>query len=146
MSDFHQSTIMACEVAMLNPQLDMTTPVAIAEGFYSPQHWSSSPEMSPNYANSPIAGSPNSCAAQSPTSYHSPMMNAVHSPPMVASLSPAHSPMGHHGSPRHIVVKQETDYACAVTAESHLTAAALYGKPAPPELVPSNVFGNVEGE
>ena len=140
---------MACEVAMLNPQLDMNTPVAIAEGFYSPQHWSSA-DMSPqtgNYANSPIqaAGSPNSCAARSPSYGHSPVMAAHHSPNPVVSLSPVHSPpmLQHAGSPHHMTVKQEGEFACAVTEQQ---MAAVYGKPHPPELISSNVFPGAEGE
>ena len=132
---------MACEVAI--PQLDMAPPVAITDGFYSPQHWSSSPEMSPNYANSPLASSPISCAQSPPSSYqHSPVMAAVHSPPMAAALSPAHSPLSHHGSPAHVSIKQEGDFTCAMT-DSQLSAI-LGGKQAPPELVP--IFHNVEGK
>ena len=131
---------MACEVAVLNP-------VAITEGFYSPpQHWSSSPDMSPHYANSPVASSPTSCAQSPPSSLqHSPMMPAVHSPPMTANVSPVHSPVMHRGSPVHINVKQEAEFTCAMTDSQHFNAL-LSTKPAPPELVPVFNSVNIEGK
>ena len=133
-----------CEVAVLNPQIDMTTPGAIAEGFYSPQHWSNSPpEISPHYANSPIASSPISSAQSPPSSFqHSPMMPVVHSPQMCVG-SPVHSPLMHSGSPVHVNIKQEGEYNCS--GDSTL-CSILAARPAPPDLVPISVFNNIEGK
>lgn len=119
---------MACEVAVLAPQIDIGPPSMIPDGFYSPSHqWNQSPDMSSHYANSPIASSPGS-SAQSPPSMHSPMMPVVHSPPMM------HSPdqSMHRQSP--INVKQEMD--AFTSLESSLSLPSfLSSKPAPPELV-----------
>lgn len=122
-----------CDVAILNPPVDMTTCTvpSLVDGFFSPQSWSNSPsELSPpQYGGSPIASPP---SALSPTSslQHSPVMQ-----PSPNGSSPAHSPvMQQMGSPVH--VKREGEYSCS-------TLSALLSKPAgPPELVP--VFSGAE--
>ncbi len=119
-----------CDVAILNPTVDMT--VSMVDGFYNPHSWSNSP--SSHYGGSSIASPP---CAQSPNSsiQHSPVMPIVHSP--VGCGSPAHSPIMQQGSPIHVSVKREGGFSC-----SSLTA--LLTKPGPPELVP--VFGAAESK
>ena len=127
-----------CDVAVLNPTIDMTAPVTLTDGFYSSQNWSNSPpELSPHYGASPIASPP--CAQSPPSSLQqSPVMPVVHSPPMGTG-----SPIVQQVPPIVASVKREGEFSCA--AESSLSAL-LSAKTAPPELVPAtSVFNAAEG-
>ena len=120
-----------CDVAVLNPAVDMTATVPMVDGFYGPHSWSNSPpELSPHYGSS--IASP--LCAQSPTSsiQHSPVMPIMHSP--MGSISPVHSPIVQQGSPLHISVKREGEFSCAAAGSS---LSALLCKQGPPELVPA---------
>ncbi len=90
---------MACEVAVLNPQVEMNP---VMDGFYHHQtaSWVQplSPDVSsPSYAHSPVGsiGSPASVHSPFGIGAHSPLTHApVPSPPMGACSPPAaHSPM-----------------------------------------------------
>lgn len=118
---------MACEVAVINHQIDIAP---MHDGYYSPQQsWNQpiSPEMSPNYASahSPVASSPLSCAQSPPSSLqHSPFMPMAHSPMMTMQHSPIHQ-----GSPVSNV-KQENEFSAVDCGLN-----ALLAKTAPPELI-----------
>lgn len=126
---------MACEVAVMNPQMD----VSAMESLYNQGAWSQplSPELSlssPVYAQSPqgsvhspcsvIANSPVLSHAGSPmpgccspVSVHSPNMQAAHSPPMV------HSPVNNMLSS---VKQEQLDVElCYAASDSHDSLSSL---------------------